>query len=555
MTQCNQPTSRLQLQNADFLTANPARQGAHPANQRANADVSLPASAGQPQTLEFEPLGKRKIVADFDGGHITGNAGVLLLRQVEEHTGTIRQLTDCFTDLRDQKRIEHPLHHLVAQRIYGLALGYEDLNDHDSLRSDPLLAAAVGDDDPLGHERRCVRDQGKALAGRGTLNRLELTGVGGKDRYKKIPLSCAKVDNLFIDLFIQAHGDTPPSEIVLDLDATDDPIHGEQLGRFFHGYYDQYCFLPLYVMCGQFVLAAKLRSSNIDACAGSVPVLERIVTRIRQRWPGVRIIIRADGGFCREEIMSWCEVNGVGFALGMAKNARLLRAVGGEMQQARVECRSTGKAARVFGQLQYRTHKSWSRFRRVIAKAEALPDGDKQCKDNPRFVVTSISSREMESRKLYEEFYCARGEMENRIKEQQMCLFADRTSAQDMRANQIRLYFSTIAYTLLMSLRRLGLTGTDMSRARCDTIRNKCLKIGAQVRVSVRRIAVSMSSSHPLQRLFQHACAALGKLKAWSGASRLIKIVGGNVGENTGGKSGGNADNAGTRLLGLTGGP
>jgi hypothetical protein len=388
--------------------------------------------------------------------------------------------------------------------VFGLALGYEDLNDHDTLRLDPLLALAVGEeDDPLGEQRRRERDRGKPLAGKSTLNRLELTPVGADERhrYKKIVASTAKIQDVLVSLFLQEHEASlgVPDEIVLDVDATDDPIHGDQLGKFFHGYYDCYCYLPLYVVCGDFVLAAKLRPSNIDGSAGVVTELARIVKQLRRRWPNVRIVVRGDSGFCREHVMFWCESNDVDYILGLAKNKRLGRAIGGQMHEAKTRCEQTGEAARVFADLEYRTQKSWSRSRRVVAKAEHLPG---QRGENPRFVVTSRPADQIDARTLYEDHYCARGDMENRIKEQQLCLFADRLSCEDMRANQLRLYFSTIAYTLLASLRRRGLAGTELANAQASTIRLRLLKIGTRVTVTARNIWLSFSSAFPLQELF-----------------------------------------------------
>jgi len=451
----------------------------------------------------FHRTGRRQVVAKFDGGPISSDGGALLLGQVERGTGILAQFARCFTDHRDPELIEHPVAQLVGQRVYGLALGYEDLNDHDALRHDPLLAALVGCADPRGGKRRRKADRGKALAGKSTLNRLELTpvGAGAASRYKKITFSVRRFERLLVDLFIQAHP-TPPAQIVLDIDATDDPIHGDQLGKFFHGYYDCYCYLPLYVTCGEHVLCARLRPSNIDASAGSLSVLRRIVEQIREHWPDVRIIVRGDSGFCRENLMRWCEGNGVDYLFGLAKNARLLRAIGRPMHEAKQLCEQTGQAARVFTDLDYRTRKSWSRSRRIVAKAEHLP-GTRG--ENPRFVVSSISAEELGAQTLYEDHYCPRGDMENRIKEQQLHLFADRTSAATMRANQLRLAFSTIAYTLLSALRRLGLAGTSMARAQCGTIRTRLLKIGARVRVTARKVWVSLSQSFPLQDLFAAA--------------------------------------------------
>jgi Transposase DDE domain group 1 len=451
----------------------------------------------------FHRAGRRDVVARFDGGHISSDGGGVLLREVERRARIVGQFADCFTDHRDPDRVEHPLAHLIGQRVFGLALGYEDVNDHDTLRRDPLLALLVGDDDPAGQTRRRRRDRGKPLAGKSTLNRLELTPVAANERhrYKKIVASMAKIERLLVSLFLQEHEASAgvPTEIVLDVDATDDPVHGDQLGKFFHGYYGCYCYLPLYVMCGDFVLAAKLRPSRIDASAGVVGELARIVAQVRERWPNVRIIVRGDSGFCRENLMNWCESAGVDYILGLAKNKRLLRAIGAQLHDAKVQCDATGEPARVFRDLDYRTAKSWSRSRRVVAKAEHLPGVRGE---NPRFVVTSLSADEVDARTLYEDRYCARGDMENRIKEQQLCLFADRLSCEDMRANQLRLYFSTIAYTLLAALRRRGLAGTELAHAQASTIRTRLLKIGVRVTVTARRVWLSMSQAFPLQHLF-----------------------------------------------------
>ena len=461
------------------------------------------------KSLEFHPLGRRKIVARFDGGAITSEAGGLLLRGVEKATGIIRQFARCFTDHRDVESIEHAVEELVAQRVYGLALGYEDLNDHDALRHDPLLAALVGKLDPTGQHRKKTSDRGKALAGRSTLNRLELTkeaaldSAGKKDRYKKIEVIPSAVERLPVELFLQAHP-VAPAEIVLDLDATDDPIHGNQEGRFFHGYYGGYCYLPLYIFCGEFLLLAKLRPSNIDASFGALDEVARIVEQIRAKWPKVRIILRGDSGFCREPIMAWCEGHGVDYLFGLARNARLEKAIEGELAQAQSLFEQTRQPARVFGEFAYRTLDSWSRARRVIAKAEHLDKGA-----NPRFVVTTLDG---DPKTLYEKVYCARGEMENRIKEQQLSLFADRTSAATIRANQIRLWFSSFAYILMQALRRLALKGTEMEKSQCQTIRLRLLKIGAQVKITVRKIWVSLAEGCPCQDIFLRAHENLRRL-------------------------------------------
>jgi hypothetical protein len=463
----------------------------------------MPTECNQ-ESFEFHPLNQRQVVGRFDGGAITSDAGGLLLREVEKRTGIIARFAACFTDYRDEERVEHRVTELVAQRVYALALGYEDLNDHDQLRQDPLLAVLAEKPDPSGESRVRERDRGKALAGKSTLNRLELTKavVEDKERYKKIALDQEAVDRLWVELFIEAHA-KPPAEIVLDLDATDDPVHGHQEGRFFHGYYGHYCYLPLYIFCGDFLLCARLRPSNIDASAGCVEELARIVAQMRQVWPEVKITIRGDSGFCREELMAWGEQEGVDYVLGLAKNERLKAEIGGELEQAAQQHAETGQAARVFKEFVYQTRESWSGARRVVAKAEHLQKGS-----NPRFVVTSLSPEEWAARRLYEDLYCARGEMENRIKEQ-LTLFADRTSTAFLRSNQIRLDYSSAAYLLMEALRRLGLKATDLAQAECRTIRLKVLKIGALIRVTVRKVWVSLAGGYPYTALFVRVHAAL----------------------------------------------
>ena len=448
--------------------------------------------------IEFQGAGRRRVEARFDAGCVSSDGGLLLLREVVERSGLLEAFAACFQDHRDSSRVEHSVLQLISQRILGLACGYEDLNDHDTLRRDALLATAAGKEDPTGVNRKRSSDKGSALAGKSTLNRLELTAESLSEtaRYKKIVADHDAIENFFVDSFLDAHAKAP-KKLTLDLDATDDPLHGKQEGRFFHGYYGGYCYLPLYIFCGDFLLCAKLRVASTDAAAGSVGELKRIVSRIRRRWPKVEITIRGDSGFARDDIMSWCERNRVQYALGLAKNSRLTAAIENEMEKVRKRCEARGKPARVYKSFRYRTRDSWSRARRVVAKAEHLPE-----KANPRFVVTSLSGKRCSAKRLYEDMYCARGDMENRIKEQQLWLFADRTSTAKMRSNQLRLWFSSVAYVLVNELRRVGLAGTELARAQAGTIRTRLLKIGAIISVSVRRIYISLSSVYPLQSLF-----------------------------------------------------
>jgi hypothetical protein len=441
------------------------------------------------ESFAFTAHFSRRVEAGFTAGQVSTDGGALLLREVEGKINLLGRLADCFSDGRSPLLVKHQLPQMLAQRIYGLALGYEDLNDHEQLRSDPLLALLSG-----------KRDLDEQLAGKSTLNRLELVGRTG--RYHKISYSAPALDRLLGDLFLESHS-SRPEQIVLDLDATDIPLYGHQPERFFHGYYDSYCYLPLYIFCGDQLLCARLRAANKDAAAGAVDEVNRIVAQVRQRWPKTRIVLRADSGFCREELMAWCETNHVHYLFGLARNQRLSRIVGAHMQQARVLHQTTGKAARVFTGFAYITRKSWSRARRVVAKAEYLDKGE-----NPRFVVTSLSPDQWPDRDLYEKFYCARGEMENRIKEQ-MCLFADRLSTDEMKGNQLRLYFSAMAYSLMEALRRLALKGTDWAQAQVDTIRLKLFKIGAIISISVRRILLQLSSTYPWKDIFAYAFNAL----------------------------------------------
>lgn len=464
------------------------------------------------EQLEFHALGRREVIGRFDGGRITSDGGGLLLREVDQRLGLLERLAGCFSDYRNPNAIEHSVAALVAQRVYGLALGYDDLNDHDVLRKDSVLALLVGKQDLTGEARVRDQDRGNPLAASNTLNRLELSTPesAAKDRYKKIAADPDALDRLLVDVFLESHR-KPPREIWLDLDATDDPLHGHQEGRFFHGYYRCYCYLPLYIFCGEHLLCARLRPSNQDASAGSVDELERIVAQIRSRWPKTRIVIRGDAGFCREAIMAWCEANNVRYVLGLARNKRLQRVLGEALEEARAAHERTGRPARRFRDFRYKTRKSWSRERRVIGKAEYLPG-----KANPRYVVTNLTAREASAKRLYETLYCARGDMENRIKEQQLGLFADRTSTATLRANQLRLYFSSFAYVLIQGLRRLGLAGTAHAQAQSTTIRVKLLKIGARIKITVRRVWLSFSEAYPYAEDIAQILANLQRHPAWS---------------------------------------
>ncbi len=450
-------------------------------------------------SFTFANHARRQVVARFDGGAITSDGGSVLLRQIEQRTGIVRQFAACFRDHRQPAQVEHSVRELVAQRVYGLALGYEDLNDHDQLRADPLLALLSGKQDLAGAQRRRPQDRGNPGAGKSTLNRLELTAAegGASSRYKKIALDTAAADRLLTALYIQSQP-RQPERIVLDLDATDDPLRGNQEGRFFHGYYGHYCYLPLYIFAGDQLLCARLRSADIDAAAGALEEVQRIVEQLRESWPGVEILLRADGGFCRDEILSWCEANAVGYVIGLPKNGRLRRRIQRRMKLARRRFVKTGKATRAFGDFRYRTRASWTRRRRVVAKAEYLAKGE-----NPRFVVTSLTPEQAAAQHLYETIYCARGEMENRIKEQQLGLFADRTSTAEFRSNQIRLYFSSIGYCVLEALRRMGLAGTKMARAQCTTIRLRLLKIGARIRITARKVWISLATGYAWAGVFE----------------------------------------------------
>ena len=447
-----------------------------------------------PKLFEFEAVERHGVVAGFDGGDITSNAGALLLGQVDRGLGLMRRFAQCFTDRRDPRYVEHRVETLVGQRVFGLVLGYEDLNDHDELRQDRTFAVLAGKLNPV------LRSDCEALAGKSTLNRLEHTPKRHGSKYHKIDCDGAQVDALFVELFLGAH-ERAPREIVLDLDNTDIPLYGGQEGRFFHGYYDEYCYLPLYVFCGRHLLLARQRRANVAGSDGAVEEVARIVAQIRQKWPRVRIILRADSGFSNDPLMRWCEANRVDYVFGLARNSRLEAALGEQLAAAQRLCVISGKPARVFRDFRYRTINSWSRARRVIGKAEHTPHGA-----NPRFVVTSLKRTRLayDARGLYEDLYCARGEADNRIGEQ-FELFADRASSATMTANQLRLWFSAMAYLLVDTLRRVGLRHTQFADAAVQTIRLKLLKLGAQVRTSVRRIHFALASGCPNKVEFELA--------------------------------------------------
>jgi len=422
--------------------------------------------------LTFSRLGRRNIHADFNGGQLTSDAGAVLLRQVDRRIGLLDALAACIPDPRDPAKITHDLRTMLAQRVFAIAMGYEDGNDHQDLRNDALLQLIT--------ERGI--DPAQPLASPATLCRLE-NRLGRR--------TLAKIAEVFVEQFIAAH-DRPPEEIVLDFDATDDAVHGKQEGRFFHGFYDHYCFLPLYVFCGDQLLAAYLRPSKIDAAKHSRAILKLLVRRLRQVWPDVRIVVRADSGFCRWRLLRWCDRHDVGYVIGLARNLVLQRLADPWRTQAAERFERTGEKQRLFGEVTYAAG-TWDRPR-VIVKAEHNAQGA-----NPRFVVTNLPGDPQE---LYEQVYCQRGEMENRIKEQQLDLFAARTSCHAFAANQFRLLLSSAAYVLMESLRRLGLPGTELARAQSGTIRLKLLKIGARICCSVRRVVLHLAGGYPLKQLF-----------------------------------------------------
>ena len=447
------------------------------------------------ERCDFGTVEGRSVEAAFDGGLVTSDAGALLLGATDRAIDLVRRFASCFHDRRRQEWIEHEVATLVGQRVFAIALGYEDLNDHDELRHDPMMAVLAG-------KLTARREDCAPVAGKSTLNRLELSRLE-PTRYHKISHNPMAIRNLLVDLFLDAR-ERAPRQIILDLDATDDPVHGEQEGRFFHGYYDCYCYLPLYVFCGRDLLAAKLRRAERDAADGAVEEIARVVARIVARWPRTRIMLRADSGFARDDLMAWCEANGVDFVFGLARNERLVAAIEAELEHAIAKSRRTSRPERRFKSFMWMTRHSWSRKRRVVAKAEAT-----QGEANPRFIVTSLACTACKAKYLYEKIYCARGDMENRIKECQLDLFADRTSAATMRANQLRLWFHSMAYVLLCAMRRIALQGTALANATCGTLRLKLLKVGALVRISVRRINVAMASACPVAEDWTRAAVRL----------------------------------------------
>jgi len=447
------------------------------------------------ELFEFLPVDRRSVVAAFDGGTMTSNGGALLMGLVDRGLNLMRRVAGCFTDRRDPQLIEHKVETLVGQRIFGLALGYEDLNDHDELRKDPVLAGK------LEAERR---SDCEALAGKSTLNRLEHVSPD-----HKIDCDGAKIDALMVDLFLEAHK-RAPREIVLDIDNTDITLYGMQEGRFFHGYYDDYCYLPLYIFCGRHILLARQREANVAGSAGAEVEVARIVAHIRRTWPKTRIILRGDSGFANDVLMAWCEANGVDYVFGLARNPRLEAALQPQLKVAKLLHGGSGHRARVYRDFRYQTLDSWSRERRVVGKAEHNQDGA-----NPRFVVTTLPRRRYDAKSLYENLYCARGEAENRIGEQ-FALFADRASSATIAANQLRMWFSAFAYILLDTVRRVGLHKTSFADAAVATIRLKLLKLGARVRISVRRIHFAIATSCPDQAVF--ACAYDNLQRAFSSA-------------------------------------
>jgi hypothetical protein len=458
------------------------------------------------QALLFPDLTVKLVTVNFDGGHVSSDGGGVLLAQLDRSYGYLQRFSACFCDHRDPDLIEHTMLELLRQRVYALGLGYEDLNDHDWLRLDPLLASLCGKEDPLGQDREREQDRGKALAGKSTLNRLELTPADADagSRYKKIVGDPAALEDYFVDEYVRSVA-KGTREIVLDLDRTNDPLYGEQEGRFFHGYYEEYCYTPLYIFGGHWPIVAALHTGESEHQEEILRLVAKIVSRLRRKLPQVRIILRGDSGFRRDELMLWCERNAVRYVFGLAKNKVLERILRGTLRTAKSMLEfNHSQSERVFKDFRYRA-KSWEQKRRVVGKAEWTTEGA-----NPRFVITNLTIEEFApTQELYEQLYCARGNMENRIKEQKLDLFAGRTSTATLRANQLRLWFSTLAYLLMNQLREVTLTGTKLAETTCGTIRLQLFKIGAVVRVSARRVWVCLSSAYPLQELFALAARRL----------------------------------------------
>ena len=419
--------------------------------------------------IEYARCKGRKVQAQFNGGDITSDGGVMLLRDVDRRLQLTKRIAAALNDPRCPSKTHHSLLHMLRQRVYGLALGYEDLNDHKTLRKDPAIQTAV--------------DQDQDLASTSTLCRFE----------NWISFDALwDISRILIDLFIESF-DKAPQQLILDFDTTDDAVHGKQLGAAFHGYYDHYCFLPLYVFCGDKLLVAYLRPGDSDNARHAWAILALLVKRLRQAWPNVDIIFRGDSGFCRHLMLNWCDRNNVSYIVGIAKNSRLNDFAEPLLLEAAVGYLCSQQKQRLFGDFSYAAN-SWKYERRVIVKAEHSALGE-----NPRYVVTNLPG---DPKQLYEKIYCARGESENRIKEQQLCLFADRTSCMNWLPNQLRLLLSSVAYTLLEALRSFALKGTQLARARCDTIRLRLLKIGATIIRNTRRVRFLLSSSYPMQHLF-----------------------------------------------------
>jgi hypothetical protein len=469
----------------------------------------LTKTKSQPGTYQFGQIGRRQVTADFSGGQMTSDGGLVLIAQLDQHYRITQRLAQCFEDHRDIKRVQHSLSDLVAQRVYGLVQGYEDLNDHDCLRTDPMFGIAMGKLES--QHPRCA-----ALAGKSTLNRLEQAknpkDFNSQDRYLRVAVKPRAIEQLLIDLCFDLSGKAPKS-IFIDLDVTDDPVHGQQEQAFFNGYYEHECYAPLLIFCGHHLLAAKLRPSNVDPAAGALEELQRIIPQIQQRWSKTQIIVRGDSAYARDEIMSWCEEHGVDYVLGLPSNERLLRMtceLEGKAQAEFERCQTVEPPLRStpwFRSLHYRTLDSWSQYRRVVCKLTYGINGAKR-----RFVVTSLPSCQVIPSSLYTEYYCQRGDMENRIKEHQLDLFSDRTSAHAFDSNQLRLWFSSVAYTLMQALRQHCLSQTELATAQLGTIRTKLLKLGAQVRISVRRVLIAISSACPFQTVFATAYSQLQAL-------------------------------------------